>query len=83
MKTSIDCIPCFVRQAADAVRMTASSDEDRKRLMHDVLEWMGEIDLDQTPPAVSQMIHRRLRGLLPTDDPYRAAKDRQNDLAAG
>ena len=82
MKSSIDCIPCFVRQAADAVRMSTSSDEERKRLMRAILEWMGDIDLDASPPAAVQMIHRRLRGLLPTDDPYRAAKTRQNDLAA-
>ncbi|MDD4356602.1 MAG: ARMT1-like domain-containing protein [Smithellaceae bacterium] len=82
MKSSIDCIPCFVRQAADAVRMTVPADEDRMRLMRAVLEWMGDIDLDSSPPASVQMIHRRLRGLLPAGDPYREAKDRQNDLAA-
>jgi uncharacterized protein with ATP-grasp and redox domains len=82
MKMSLDCIPCFVRQAADAVRMSASSDEDRQRLMHNVLQWIAEVDLNQTPPAASQMIHRRLRGLLPTGDPYRATKDSQNEMAA-
>lgn len=82
MKTSIDCIPCFVRQAADAVSMSAASDEDRKRLMHHILQWIGEADLDQSPPAIAQIIHRRLRELLPTEDPYRAAKDAHNALAA-
>jgi len=81
MKSSIDCIPCFLRQAVDAISMSISSDEDRQRLMRAVLEWMGDIDLDASPPAAAQMIHRRLRGLLPTDDPYRAAKDSQNNLA--
>lgn len=82
MKSSIDCIPCFMRQAADAVRMSTSSDEERKRLMRAVLEWMGDIDLDSSPPAAAQMIHRRLRSFLPVMDPYRLAKDEQNDLAA-
>ncbi len=82
MKSSIDCIPCFVRQATDAVRMSTSSDEERKRLMRAVLEWMGDIDLDASPPAAVQMIHRRLRSFLPMIDPYRSAKDQQNDLAA-
>lgn len=50
--------------------------------MRTILEWMGDMDLDASPPAAVQMIHRRLRGLLPTNDPYRAAKARQNDLAA-
>jgi uncharacterized protein with ATP-grasp and redox domains len=82
MKSSIDCIPCFVRQAADAVRMTVPADEDRMHFMRAALEWMSDIDLDTSPPASVQMIHRRLRRLLPASDPYRAAKDRQNDLAA-
>lgn len=82
MKTVLDCIPCFVRQAADAVRMSASSEVEQTRLMRHVLQWIGEVDPSQTPPAVSQMIHRRLRSLLPTNDPYRASKDRHNDLAS-
>lgn len=82
MKTTLDCIPCFVRQAADVVRMTIVSDEDQKRLMSHVLQWISDIDLDQSPPATSQLIHRRLRSQLLTDDPYRDAKDLHNALAA-
>ncbi|MFO7570568.1 MAG: ARMT1-like domain-containing protein [Smithellaceae bacterium] len=82
MNMCLDCIPCFVRQAADAVKMSATSEEEQNRLMRSVLSWLGDIDLNQTPPAASQMIHRRLRELLPSDDPYRAAKDRHNELAA-
>lgn len=82
MNMCLDCIPCFVRQAADAVRMSVSSEEEQSRLMHSVLAWLGGMDLNQTPPAASQMIHRRLRALLPEGDPYRAAKDRHNSLAA-
>ena len=82
MKMSLDCVPCFVRQAADAVKMSVLSDEDRKSLMHNVLQWLGDVDLNQTPPAAAQMIHRRLRELLSTDDPYRESKDRQNEMAA-
>ena len=82
MKMSLDCIPSFVRQATDAVKMTASSDEARQNLMHNVLQWLCDVDLNQTPPAAAQMIHRRLRKLLSNDDPYRLAKNRQNEMAA-
>jgi len=51
-------------------------------MMHEVLQWMAGLDLNQTPPAAAQIIHRRLRRLLPSDDPYRPAKDRQNKMAA-
>jgi uncharacterized protein with ATP-grasp and redox domains len=82
MKTSLDCIACLVRQAAEAVKMSVSSDEERKRLMRNVLQWLGGVDFNQTPPAASQMIHRHLRECLSTHDPYRQAKDKQNDMAA-
>jgi len=83
MKMSMDCIPCFVRQAADTVKMSDLSDEEQKRLMQNVLQWISELDFNETPPAVSQSIHRRLRFILPTDDPYRTAKDLHNKMAAG
>ncbi len=82
MKMSLDCIPCFVRQAMDAVKMSASSDEVRQNLMHNVLQWLADVDLNQTPPAASQIIHRRLRELLSTDDPYRSSKSMHNEMAA-
>ncbi len=82
MNMCLDCIPCFIRQAADTVRLSAPSEEDQNRLMHSVLQWLGNIDLRQAPPAAAQMIHRHLRSLLPTEDPYRASKDRHNQLAA-
>lgn len=82
MKTSLDCIPCFIRQATDTLKMAAKSENDRMRLINNFLQWIGEVDLDQSPPAIAQIIHRRLRGILPTDDPYRAAKNMHNALAA-
>lgn len=78
----MECIPCYVRQAAQAIELAVADDAERKRLMRAVLQWLPEIDLDASPPVTAQMIHRRLRGILPAGDPYRAAKDRQNSLAA-
>ena len=81
MKTSLDCIPCFVRQATDAVRIWAVSEDERARLVRRILQWIAKIDLDQSPPAISQIINRQVRGLLVMADPYRAAKDAHNALA--
>lgn len=82
MNMCLDCIPCFVRQAADAVKLSAVSEEEQNRLMRHVLGWFGDIDLSQSPPAAAQMIHRQLRSRLAVNDPYRASKNRHNDLAA-
>ena len=81
MNPSLDCIPCYVRQAAQAVELAVTDDRRRKLLMRSVLQWLPELDFDAPPPVTAQMIHRRLRDILPGGDPYREAKDRQNSLA--
>ncbi len=55
--------------------------EVHEQIIRDVLHWAGEMDLDQSPPAMVQRIHRRLREITGVDDPYREAKDRLNHIA--
>lgn len=81
MKTSLDCIPCFVRQALDAARTVSSDPSLHERALHEMLQRMDEIDMDETPAILSQRFHRWLRGIAGIEDPYRAAKDRFNRLA--
>jgi damage-control phosphatase, subfamily I len=52
-----------------------------ERAIRDVLSWAGTMDLNQSPPAMAQRIHRRLREITGRVDPYREAKDRLNSLA--
>jgi damage-control phosphatase, subfamily I len=81
MKTTLDCIPCFVRQGLEAARLVSADTSVHERIVRDVLQWASEIDLDQTPPFLAQRIHRRLRKITGAKDPYGAAKARQNRLA--
>lgn len=81
MRTSLDCISCFVRQALDAARMVSTDPAVHERIVREVLRWAGEMDLDEPPPVLGQRIHRRLREITGVEDPYRAAKDHQNRMA--
>ncbi|MEW5949114.1 MAG: ARMT1-like domain-containing protein [Thermodesulfobacteriota bacterium] len=81
MNTSLDCIPCFIRQALEAVRMVSTDRIVHERMMRDVLHWTGEMDLDRPPPVIGQRIHRRLREITGVEDPYRPAKRHQNRMA--
>ena len=81
MKTCLDCIPCFLRQSLEAARGVSEDIRVHEQLVREVLHMMGELDLDQSPPVVVQLIHRRLRELTGVEDPYRAAKSRFNCLA--
>jgi uncharacterized protein with ATP-grasp and redox domains len=81
MKTSLDCIPCFLRQALDAARVASPDHAVQERILREVLRWSGEMDLNQPPPVIGQRLHRRLREITGVEDPYRAAKDRFNQIA--
>jgi uncharacterized protein with ATP-grasp and redox domains len=81
MKTSLDCIPCLLRQALDAARFVSADPAVHEQIIRDVLCGTGEMDLSQSAPAMAQRIHRRLRQVTGVDDPYREKKDRQNSLA--
>lgn len=81
MKTSLDCFPCILRQTLDAARLVSTDPVVHEQIIRDVLRWAGEMDLDQSPPAMAQRTHRRVREITGVDDPYREAKDRLNRMA--
>ncbi len=80
MKTSLDCIPCFFRQALDAIRLVTDDEVIHERVLREVLRAASEMDLRQSPPAMGQRIHRLIRSLTGQSDPYREAKYRHNRL---
>ncbi|MBN2116422.1 MAG: DUF89 family protein [Anaerolineales bacterium] len=81
MRTSLDCIPCILRQSLDAARLVSADKAVHEQVLREVLHWVSEMDLRQSPPEMAQRIHRRLREITNVDDPYRRAKDRLNRLA--
>jgi damage-control phosphatase, subfamily I len=81
MKTTIDCIPCFLRQALEAARMASPDPSIHETVIRDVLRWSSELDFRRPPAALGQRIHRRLRELTGSTDPYFTAKKELNRLA--
>ncbi len=81
MRTYLDCIPCFLRQTLDAVRLVTNDEAIHERLLQEILRAASDLDPHQPPPAMGQRIHRRIRELTCQSDPYRGAKDRFNRLA--
>lgn len=81
MKIALDCMVCFIRQALDAARLVSTDVSVHERILRDVLQWTGKMDLNQSPPVIGQRIHRHLREISGVKDPYRVAKVRQNRMA--
>jgi damage-control phosphatase, subfamily I len=83
MKTYLDCIPCFLRQALEAARMVSDDPELHQRVLRSVLSAVARMDLRQAPPAMAREIHQIIRAASGDPDPYRGVKDSSNELVLG
>ena len=77
----IDCMPCFIRQSLEAVRQATDDPEVHKQVVRRVLRLAGDMDMNQSPPAVGGQIHRWVRRLSGNPDPYRRIKETFNGIA--
>ncbi|MBW1821687.1 MAG: DUF89 family protein, partial [Deltaproteobacteria bacterium] len=81
MKTYFDCIPCFIRQTLEAARIATSEEKLQEKILRGVLSAVSKMDLNKTPPVMGQYIHRLIREISGSQDPYKKLKDSFNSLA--
>jgi len=81
VNTLLECIPCFARQALDAVVEAVADPARREALLRRLLRDIADGDWSGTPPALAQRLQRSIRRELGVPDPYRAIKDRMNRMA--
>jgi uncharacterized protein with ATP-grasp and redox domains len=81
MRTYLDCVPCLIRQTLDSARSVTDDQSLQEQILRDVLHAVGDMNFSQSPPEMAQFIHRRIRQLTGETDPFRADKQRQNELA--
>lgn len=74
MKTYLDCLPCFVRQALEAARMATADEKIHGDVLRSVLAAAARMKFDGSPPVMGQQIHRIIRTLSGNADPYKAVK---------
>jgi uncharacterized protein with ATP-grasp and redox domains len=82
MKTLLECIPCFARQALDAITEAVADPARRESLLRSLLREIAESDWSGSPPALAQRLHRSIRRELDNPDPFRDVKARMNQMAA-
>jgi len=81
MKTSLDCLPCFLRQSLEAARFITDDPGVHEQILRQVLRSAAEMDLRQPPPVMARIFYRRLSEMSGLEDIYSPAKDRFNRLA--
>ena len=81
MRTYMDCIPCFVRQALGALRQITDDEVVIERALKRVLAAASEISVEQSPPAMGKILHRIIREESGSSDPYAEIKVESNKAA--
>jgi uncharacterized protein with ATP-grasp and redox domains len=79
VKLNLDCIPCFQRQALQAVRFISDDEELHQKVLREVAEKLLESNWDATPPELAHEVHRIVKRLTNESDPYREVKKESND----
>ena len=81
MKTYLDCIPCFFKQAVEAARMAGADKKMQKRILNKVAAILPEFSLTSSPPEMGRNIYGLAREITKKDDPYLKIKEKSNKLA--
>ena len=80
MKLNLDCIPCFQRQALQAMRFISNDEELHEKVLREVTKKLLKSDWDLTPPELAHEVHRIVRSVANEKDPYKEVKKESNDL---
>jgi uncharacterized protein with ATP-grasp and redox domains len=76
MKTYLECISCFFKQALEAARMAGADAKTQKKILDEVAKTIPGIKLSSTPPEMGKTIHDVVKKLTGKKDPYKSLKER-------
>ncbi|MCP4650548.1 MAG: DUF89 family protein [PVC group bacterium] len=81
MKTYLDCIPCFFRQALDAASMVKASEKTKKKILDEVAKAIPKFPLSSCPPIMGGQVYRLVKKHTKSKDPFKSVKQKSNKLA--
>ncbi len=81
MQTTLDCLPCFMRQALYTARLATNSAELQKKILTQAAHLLPELDLNLSPPENSVALYRMIAETAGRPDPFANLKNESNQLA--
>ncbi len=81
MKSHLECIPCFIKQSLEAARMVTDDEGIQTKVLQEVMKHLQTISFTESPPKLSREIHKIIREVTGSKDPYRQVKNTSNEIA--
>ena len=80
MKTYLDCVPCFFRQAIEAGRMAALSGKKQKKIIDGLCAALPRLKLSASPPEIARIVNKILQKNACNNDLYARVKQKSNNV---
>jgi damage-control phosphatase, subfamily I len=81
MRTYLDCIPCFFRQALEASRVAGAGIQTQRRVLNELAKICSGFSLTSSPPETGRIIYRLVSRITGKKDPYAKIKTESNKMA--
>ena len=81
MKSQLECIPCFIKQSLEAARLVTDKISVQEKVLKEVMKHLTTVKFEKSPPELSREVHRIIKKVTKSNDPYKTAKDKSNKIA--
>ncbi|OGD17024.1 hypothetical protein A2V47_04085 [Candidatus Atribacteria bacterium RBG_19FT_COMBO_35_14] len=81
MRTYLDCIPCFYRQALETARLAGANEIIQKKIIDELSKLIPDFPLEASPPEMGKTVYALVRGIIGVKDPFKEIKENSNKLA--
>jgi uncharacterized protein with ATP-grasp and redox domains len=81
MKTYLECIPCFFKQALIASQIAGADEVTQKKVLDKLSQMIPDFSLEQKPPEMGKDIYALVRDVTGNPDPFKEIKYRFNKIA--
>ena len=82
MRAHLECIPCFLRQGLEAIKMSIDNDETREMALREVIAYLSREKWTKIIPEIGTNVHRIVKRVTGNADPYEQLKNKYNKLAS-
>lgn len=81
MKTYLDCISCFFKQALDAAQLAGANKSTQKKILTQLSRAIIKFKLECSPPEMGKILYGLVRELTGKSDPFKELKQKSNKFA--
>ncbi len=81
MRTYLDCIPCFYRQALDAARIAGADELIQKKIIDELSLLVPNFTLETAPPEIGRAVYSLVGKISGVKDPFKEIKENSNKFA--